>query len=100
MKKFSCISLMVAVALLSVAHLGAQDTTTPPTTTPPAAPPAKPKNWNNGLGSALSHSRDQATKANAKETDPVKLAQLEEEKKRRHLVAIMDVSFGHESGEI
>ncbi len=52
------------------------------------------------MGSALSHSRDQAQKANAKETDPVKLALQEEEKKRRHLVAIMDLSFGHDSGEI
>ena len=93
MKKFASISFVALAALFCLPALNAQSTTTPP-----AAPPAKKKDWNNGgLGGALSHSRDKAQK---KETDPAKLAQQEAEKKAVHVVAIMDVSWGHDSGEI
>jgi peptidyl-prolyl cis-trans isomerase B (cyclophilin B) len=96
MKNLSKISLMVLAGMLSTGGLRAQDAPAP--TPPPSAPP---KNWNNGgLGGALSHSRNKAQKAAAKETDPAKLAAMAEESKQKHLVGIMDFTFGHDSGEV
>jgi len=93
MKRFASISFFALAALCSLPALNAQSTTTPP-----GAPPAKKKDWSNGgLGGALSHSRDQAKK---KETDPAKIAQQEAERKAIHVVAIMDVAWGHDSGEV
>lgn len=98
MKKFLCLSTMALAALFCQPGLHAQSEPAPSTITPP---PAKKKDWNNGgLGSALSHSRDQANKKNAKETDPAKIAQAEAERKMIHTIAIMDVTWGHESGEV
>lgn len=99
MKRFSSLLLASLAVIFSADGLRAQDA--PATPAPPAATPAKKKDWNSGgLGSALSHSRDQAQKANAKETDPAKIAAAEEERKKRHLIAVMDVAFGRDSGQI
>jgi cyclophilin family peptidyl-prolyl cis-trans isomerase len=93
MKRFASLSLVALAALCCLPALNAQSTTTPPGT-----PPAKKKDWSNGgLGGALSHSRDQAKK---KETDPAKLALQEQERKAIHVVAVMDVTWGHDSGEV
>jgi cyclophilin family peptidyl-prolyl cis-trans isomerase len=94
MKRVPSLLLAAAALLFCADGLRAQDTSAP------GVPPKK-KDWNSGgLGNALSHSRDQAQKANAKETDPAKIAAAAEESKKRHLIAVMDVSFGHDAGQI
>lgn len=94
MKRFSTLLLAAAATLLLPEGLHAQAAAAPAA---PAAP--KKKDWNSGgLGGALSHGRTEADKAKAKETDPAKLAAIEAEKNKVHVVAIMDVSFGNDSG--
>lgn len=94
MKRLSSISLAIIVSLLSVQGSRAQAPVTG--TAPPAG--AKKKNWDNGLGGALSRNKDKADKT--KETDPAKLALLAAEKNKVHIVALMDVAFGNDSGQV